>query len=115
MWTPCLVSSTTASGEVTVRVGHELVDDYLHTNGGAGSVLDKARWLEYVQRLTHRRRNVLSDPDVPQLAQAIRGFPQQHVPRAWLAKGNYFTLSGRSPFQRRRHMLAKVLTMTLRT
>jgi L-2-hydroxyglutarate oxidase LhgO len=36
----------------------------------------------------------------PQLAQAIRGFPQQHVPRAWLAKGNYFTLSGRSPFRR---------------
>ena len=30
MWIPCLVSSTTASGEVTVRVGHELVDDYLH-------------------------------------------------------------------------------------
>jgi L-2-hydroxyglutarate oxidase LhgO len=36
----------------------------------------------------------------PQLAGAIRGFPQQHVPRAWLAKGHYFTLSGRSPFQR---------------
>jgi L-2-hydroxyglutarate oxidase LhgO len=36
----------------------------------------------------------------PQLAQAIRGFPREHVPRAWLAKGNYFTLGGRSPFQR---------------
>jgi L-2-hydroxyglutarate oxidase LhgO len=36
----------------------------------------------------------------PQLAHAIRGFPQQHVPRAWLAKGHYFTLSGRSPFRR---------------
>jgi L-2-hydroxyglutarate oxidase LhgO len=36
----------------------------------------------------------------PQLAGAIRGFPQQHVPRAWLATGHYFTLSGRSPFQR---------------
>ena len=29
MWIPCLVSSTTASGEVRVRVGHELIDDYL--------------------------------------------------------------------------------------
>ncbi len=34
MWTPCLVSSTTAPGEVTVRVGHELVDDYLHFLAG---------------------------------------------------------------------------------
>jgi L-2-hydroxyglutarate oxidase LhgO len=36
----------------------------------------------------------------PQFAASIRGFPPQHVPRAWLAKGNYFMLSGRSPFQR---------------
>jgi len=34
MWTPCLVSSTAASGEVTVRVGHELIDDYLHFLAG---------------------------------------------------------------------------------
>ena len=34
MWTPCLVSSTSASGQVTVRVGHELVDDYLHFLSG---------------------------------------------------------------------------------
>src|SRR5437764_914649 len=34
MWTPCLVSSTTASGEVAVRVGHELVDDHLHFLSG---------------------------------------------------------------------------------
>ncbi len=26
---PCFVSSTAVSGEVTVRVGHELIDDYL--------------------------------------------------------------------------------------
>ncbi len=34
MWTPCLVSSTSASGRVTVRVGHELIDDYLHFLSG---------------------------------------------------------------------------------
>jgi integrase/recombinase XerD len=34
MWIPCLVSSTTASGEVRVRVGHELIDDYLHFLAG---------------------------------------------------------------------------------
>lgn len=32
------------------------------------------------------------------LAQRIRGLAAVHVPRAWFAKGNYFTLSGRSPF-----------------
>jgi formimidoylglutamate deiminase len=34
-------------------------------------VREELRWLEYVQRLTHRRRNVLSDPHVPQLAQRL--------------------------------------------
>jgi L-2-hydroxyglutarate oxidase LhgO len=38
--------------------------------------------------------------DAPQLSRSIAGFPPQHVPRAWLAKGNYFTLSGRTPFKR---------------
>jgi Domain of unknown function (DUF4440) len=27
-----------------------LADDYVHTNGGTGSVLDKARWLEYIRK-----------------------------------------------------------------
>lgn len=26
-----------------------LADEYVHTNGGTGSVLDKARWLEYIR------------------------------------------------------------------
>jgi hypothetical protein len=26
-----------------------LADDYVHTNGGTGGVLDKARWLEYIR------------------------------------------------------------------
>jgi L-2-hydroxyglutarate oxidase LhgO len=36
----------------------------------------------------------------PELAGRIRGFPLEHVPRAYFAKGNYFTLAGRSPFSR---------------
>jgi L-2-hydroxyglutarate oxidase LhgO len=36
----------------------------------------------------------------PELARRIEGFPAAHIPRAWLAKGNYFTLTGRAPFSR---------------
>ncbi len=34
------------------------------------------------------------------VARAIDGFPAAHIPQGWLAKGSYFTLSGRSPFGR---------------
>jgi L-2-hydroxyglutarate oxidase LhgO len=34
------------------------------------------------------------------LAHRIEGLDSRHVPRAWYAKGSYFTLAGRSPFQR---------------
>ena len=34
------------------------------------------------------------------VARAIEGFPAAHIPQGWLAKGSYFTLSGRSPFGR---------------
>ena len=36
----------------------------------------------------------------PDLARRIEGMPGEHVPTAYYAKGNYFTLSGRSPFSR---------------
>lgn len=36
----------------------------------------------------------------PALARSLEGFPQQHVPQAYFAKGNYFSLSGRAPFSR---------------
>jgi L-2-hydroxyglutarate oxidase LhgO len=36
----------------------------------------------------------------PRLARAIEGMPAEHVPTAYYAKGNYFTLTGRSPFAR---------------
>jgi L-2-hydroxyglutarate oxidase LhgO len=34
------------------------------------------------------------------LAGRIEGFPRHLIPRLWLARGNYFALSGRSPFSR---------------
>jgi L-2-hydroxyglutarate oxidase LhgO len=36
----------------------------------------------------------------PAVARLIAGFPPAHLPGAWFAKGNYFTLSVRPPFQR---------------
>jgi L-2-hydroxyglutarate oxidase LhgO len=36
----------------------------------------------------------------PDLARAIAGMPAAKVPHAYYAKGNYFTLAGRSPFSR---------------
>ncbi len=36
----------------------------------------------------------------PALARRIAGLPADRVPNAYYAKGNYFTLSGRSPFAR---------------
>ena len=36
----------------------------------------------------------------PGLARKIRGMPADRVPTAYYAKGNYFTLAGRSPFSR---------------
>jgi L-2-hydroxyglutarate oxidase LhgO len=32
------------------------------------------------------------------LAHRVAGLDARHIPRAWFAKGNYFTLSGRAPF-----------------
>jgi len=36
----------------------------------------------------------------PALAASITGLPARHVPRQWLARGNYFTLSMLPPFRR---------------
>jgi L-2-hydroxyglutarate oxidase LhgO len=38
----------------------------------------------------------------PALAARFKGLDPRHVPRAWFAKGNYFTLAGRAPF---RHLI----------
>jgi L-2-hydroxyglutarate oxidase LhgO len=36
----------------------------------------------------------------PHIARLIQGFPPGHIPTPYFCKGNYFTLSGRSPFER---------------
>lgn len=36
----------------------------------------------------------------PHLARAMTGLPTAAVPRQWIAKGNYFSLSSRAPFER---------------
>ncbi len=36
----------------------------------------------------------------PALARAIEGLPREKIPREYFARGNYFTLAGRSPFSR---------------
>lgn len=36
----------------------------------------------------------------PKFLKALAGFPQEHAPRQWYAKGNYFSLAGRQPFSR---------------
>jgi L-2-hydroxyglutarate oxidase LhgO len=36
----------------------------------------------------------------PAVARLIEGFPSSHIPKAYFAKGSYFTLRGRAPFQR---------------
>jgi L-2-hydroxyglutarate oxidase LhgO len=35
----------------------------------------------------------------PAVAQRIEGIPTEHIPTAYFAKGNYFSLAGKSPFQ----------------
>lgn len=41
----------------------------------------------------------------PQVAACIQGLQAQHIPTAYYAKGNYFTLAGRAPF---RHLIYPV-------
>lgn len=36
----------------------------------------------------------------PDMAGRIAGFPADRIPRAWLAKGSYFSLAGKAPFSR---------------
>ncbi len=36
----------------------------------------------------------------PKFLKALEGFPQEHAPHQWYAKGNYFSLVGRQPFAR---------------
>src|SRR5689334_6607975 len=52
--------------------------------------------------MTVRARTLINSAGLhaPKLAQAITGMPADKIPTAYYAKGNYFTLAGRSPFSR---------------
>jgi L-2-hydroxyglutarate oxidase LhgO len=64
------------------------------------------RWIEIdvggVDPMTLRCRLLINSAGLhaPELAGRIVGMPADRVPTAYYAKGNYFTLSGRSPFSR---------------
>jgi len=51
-------------------------------------------------RLKARRLIVATGLQASDLARRIEGLPARHVPETRYAKGNYFTLAGRSPFSR---------------
>lgn len=54
------------------------------------------------ERMAIRCRSVVNCAglEAPQVARSIAGVPPERVPRAFYAKGHYFTLAGRSPFRR---------------
>lgn len=58
----------------------------IFTNGDPDPLI-KARWIFNAGGL-----------DAPALARLTEGFPAQHIPPSYYAKGSYFTLSGTAPF-----------------
>ncbi len=58
--------------------------------------------LEAVDGTQLRARQVVNSAGLhaPAVARCLDGLDPSHVPQAWYAKGNYFTLAGRAPFQR---------------
>ena len=69
-----------------------------------GRVTDDGIELEVggAEPMTLRARLVVNSAGLhaPGLARRIEGMPAAKIPAAYYAKGNYFTLSGRSPFSR---------------
>ena len=75
-------------------VCHAEVQEAAATSGGV--------WLRTADGTQLQARSLVNAAglNAPLLAARLQGFPQQLVPRAFYAKGNYFTLSGRAPFSR---------------
>ncbi|MFM2240335.1 MAG: hypothetical protein RJA69_1709, partial [Pseudomonadota bacterium] len=61
-----------------------------------GTVLRMADGTELKARIVVNSAGVYA----PGLAARFEGMPAQHLPTAYYAKGNYFTLSGKAPFSR---------------
>jgi L-2-hydroxyglutarate oxidase LhgO len=68
-----------------------------------GAVLEGGAWVLRMQDGSLLRTPVLVNAaglHAPALACRFEGLDRAHVPQAFFAKGNYFTLAGRSPFSR---------------
>ena len=78
-----LVCNTPVTGGAITSAGIEI------TTGGAEAITLRCRAFINAAGL-----------GAPELARTIAGMPADHIPGTWWAKGNYFTLSGRSPFTR---------------
>jgi L-2-hydroxyglutarate oxidase LhgO len=87
-----------------------LLGDFEHAGGTLAlhSPLASARWTGHAWAL-HMQDGSLLETAVlinaaglhaPALASRFEGLDAAHVPQAFYAKGNYFTLAGRSPFSR---------------
>ncbi|MGI9132835.1 MAG: NAD(P)/FAD-dependent oxidoreductase, partial [Rhodoferax sp.] len=63
---------------------------------GAGMVLQASDGTQVCARTVVNAAGL----QAPALAARFDGMPVQHIPEAHFAKGNYFTLAGRSPFSR---------------
>ncbi len=76
----------------------------IHSPVTAGRVVDGGIELEVggTEPMQLRCRLVINAAGLhaPDLARKISGMPSDKIPTAYYAKGNYFTLSGRSPFSR---------------
>ena len=76
----------------------------IHSPVTAGRVVDGGIELEVggTEPMQLRCRLVINAAGLhaPDLARKISGVPSDKIPTAYYAKGNYFTLSGRSPFSR---------------
>lgn len=73
-----------------------------HAQVQEAAAMPEGIWLrtEDGTELTARTLVNAAGLQAPALASRIRGLPPQYVPRAYYAKGNYFTLTGRAPFSR---------------
>jgi L-2-hydroxyglutarate oxidase LhgO len=73
-----------------------------HAEVQQAAVVPGGVWLRTADgtELTARTLVNAAGLQAPALASRLHGFPAQFVPRAFYAKGNYFTLSGRAPFSR---------------
>ena len=75
-----------------------------HSPVSAGRVVDGGIEIEVggAEPMNLRCRLLVNSAGLhaPALAQKIAGMPSDRVPPAYYAKGNYFTLAGRSPFSR---------------